>query len=156
MRRALVIGFILLLVAVAAPASAAPDNSPVFEKEPFDVVFPILNPCIGDDFVEFALFTGHLLIHEFENPKGKTHINDVGYIAASTPSGFSSPEKMIGVDVENKNGNTETSTGTGLYQLRNDDGQKLRVQVKAQFTRVGDEIKVDMTMFDFACLGNNK
>jgi hypothetical protein len=151
-----VIAFVLLLVAVAAPASAAPDNSPVFEKEPFDVIFPILNPCIGDDFVEFAHFTGHLLIHEFENPKGKTHINDVGYIAASTPSGFSSPEKMIGVDVENKNGNTETRTGTGLYQLRNDDGQKLRVQVKAQFTMVGDEIKVDMTVFDFACLGNNK
>jgi hypothetical protein len=153
MRRALVIALVLLL-AGAAPASAAPDNSPVFVKEAFEAYFPILNPCIEEE--ELAHFTGHLLIHEFENPKGKTHYNDLGYIAASTPSGFSSPEKMIGVDVENINGNTQTFTGTGLYQLRNDDGQKLRFQIKVQFTLVGDEVKVDLFGLDSACLGNTK
>jgi hypothetical protein len=159
MRRALVIAFVLLLVAVAAPASAAPDNSPVFKEEVPDFVgFPIEfpNPCLGEGATDIYIFEGRLFVHEFTNPSGKQHSNDVGFISVQTDSGFSSPERMIGVDVENINGNTETRTGTGLYQLRNDDGQKLRVQVKFQFTMVGDEIKVDMTVFDFACLGNNK
>lgn len=159
MRRARVIAFVLLLVAVAAPASAAPDNSPVFEEEvPVFVGFPIEfpNPCLGEGATDIYIFEGRLLVHEFTNPSGKQHSNDVAFISVQTDSGFSSPEKIIGVDVENINVNTETFTGTGLYQLRNDDGQKLRVQVKAQFTMVGEEIKVDMTVFDFACLGNTK
>ncbi len=44
---------------------------------------------------------------------------------------------------------------TGLYQLRNDAGDKLRLQLKIHVTIAGDDVKVDMFGLDFVCLGNN-
>ena len=145
---------LLLLVGLAAPAAAAPGNSPRFVEEPFglDIVFP--NPCLGDGAEEMWYFDGHLLIHEFTNPSGNFHHVDLGYLAAWTDSGFSMPEKMIGVDVENISDNASTFSGMGLYQLRNDDNQKLRFQIKIQATVVDGEVKVDMFGLEFACLGN--
>ena len=145
---------VLLLAGLATPAAAAPDKSPVFVDEPIfvEVVFP--NPCLGETYEEIWWFDGHLLIHEFTNPSGNTHYNNVGYIAAETESGFSMPEKMIGVDVENISDNTVTFTGTGLYQLRNDDNDKLRLQLKIQTTVVDGDVKVDLFNLDIACLGN--
>lgn len=153
-RIALAIAFGLLVVGVA-PAAAAPDKSPKFVELPIviDTEFP--NPCLGEDVIEPYHFEGRFLIHEFTNPSGNYHFNNVGYLSALTDSGFSMPEKMIGVDVENISGNTYTYTGTGLYQLRNDDGQKLRFQIKIQTTVVGDETRVDMFGLEFACLGNS-
>ena len=84
MRRVLVIAFVLL-VAVAAPASAAPDNSPVFEEQTFLVEgFWLPNPCLGDDVWEPYRFEGRLVVHEFENPSGKEHLNDIGMDQASS------------------------------------------------------------------------
>lgn len=61
---------------------------------------------------------------------------------------------MIGVDVENISEDTYTYTTTGLYQLRNDQNDKLRVQLKTQVTVVADDVKVALFTFEFACLGN--
>lgn len=147
---------LVLLIGNAVPAAAAPDNSPVFEAEEIFIEVEFPNPCLGEDVVELYHFEGRFIYHEFTNPSGNYHFNDVGYLSASTDSGFSMPEKMIGVDVENISDNTYTYTGTGLYQLRNDEGQKLRFQIKIQETVIGDEAKVELFALDFACLGNGR
>ena len=147
---------LVLLIGNAVPAAAAPDNSPVFEAEELYAEIEFPNPCLGEDAVELYLFEGRLVFHEFTNPSGNYHFNDVGYLSASTESGFSMPEKMIGVDVENISDNTYTYTSIGLYQLRNDEGQKLRIRFKIQETVVGGEAKVELFAFDFVCLGNGR
>lgn len=144
---------LLLLVGLAAPAAAEPANSNFVEESLVgDIEFP--NPCLGEGVVEMWHFDGRLLIHEFTNPSGNYHFNDIGYIALWTDSGFAMPEKMIGVDVENISTNAYSYTGTGLYQLRNDDNEKLRFQIKVQATVVDGDVKVDMFGLDFDCLGN--
>lgn len=145
---------LLLLAGLAAPAAAAPGNSPGFVEEPLYVEALFPNPCLGEGAEEVWYFDGRLLIHEFTNPSGNYHFNDIGYLAAWTDSGFSMPERMIGVDVENISDNAYTYTGTGLYQLRNDDNDKLRFQGKIQATVVDGDVKVDLFGFEFACLGN--
>ena len=64
LRIALAFG-VLMVVAVAYPVAAAPDNSPVWVEEPFslDIEFP--NPCLGPDFLEIWTFEGTFYFHEF-------------------------------------------------------------------------------------------
>lgn len=154
--RLLLLLSLFLIAGLAAPASADPGNSPVFVEEPFFLEIEFPNPCLGEDVVEWYQAEGRLLIHDFTNPSGNYHYLDLGYLSLSTESGFVAPEKMIGVDVENVSDNTSTYTGTGLYQLRNDDGQKLRFQLKIQATIVDGDMKVDIFALDISCLGNNK
>lgn len=145
---------LLLLIGLAAPAAAEPGNSR-FVEESFvvDVEFP--NPCLGEGIEEMWHFDGRLLVHEFTNPSGNHHYNDHAYLAAWTDSGFAMPEKMIGAEVENISANTYAFMSMGLYQLRNDDHEKLRLQLKIQATVVDGDVKVDMFGLEFACLGNS-
>ncbi|MDH4119672.1 MAG: hypothetical protein OEX04_14900 [Acidimicrobiia bacterium] len=145
----------LVVIGMSVPATAAPYNSPPWgEPQILDVDFDFPNPCLGEDEMDLWYFHGPIYAREFQTPAGNTHFQSIWWIAVSTAAGFSMPERMIGVDVVNEGTNTFHYTGTGLYQLRNEEGQQLRAQIKIQVTVVDGEIvheKVDG--WDFACIG---
>ncbi|MDH4119460.1 MAG: hypothetical protein OEW30_18915 [Acidimicrobiia bacterium] len=146
----------LVVIGMSVPATAAPDNSPQWgEPEILDAYLDLPNPCLGEDEMDLWHFYGPMYTREFATPAGNTHYNSIWWITTSTAAGFSMPERMIGVDVVNVGPNSFHYTGTGMYQLRNEEGQTLRLQVKVITTVIDDEIvKVDIDGWDFTCLGN--
>ena len=144
----------LVVIGMSVPAAAAPDKSPVFEEVPiyYEVVVP--NPCLGEDAQELYIFEGVTYLHEQTNPSGNYHYNDYGLWSARTESGFFAAPKMVGVDVFNIGPNSFNFTGVGEFQLRNEIGQKLHLQVRGRTMIIGDEVKVDFFDFNPTCLGN--
>ncbi len=144
----------LVVIGMSIPATAAPDQSPAFEEVPtyYEVVLP--NPCLGEGVEELYIFEGVTYIHEQTNPSGNYHYNDYALWSVQTESGFYAAPKMVGVGLINESNNAYILGGVGNYQLRNEAGQKLRLQVHQKIRIIGDEVKVDTFDFDLTCLGN--
>jgi hypothetical protein len=143
---------LVLLLAMAVPGAAEPANSGAFVHSPIDFTLDLPNPCTGD-VVEYWIF-GDMYTMEKDTPDG-SHFLERWWAAGETTDGFRAERKMIGPDVINEHGDVTVYTGIGNYQFRNDAGDKFRLKVLIHTTEMDGELKSDVFVFDFKCLGNS-
>ncbi len=149
MRRFLVLSILLVgVVAIAAPAGAVSEQFYEVPIGPVTVLFP--NPCTGDD-VETTFF-GTIYVHEVV--KGdRVHANEQWWIEAYTADGFYASLRMIGADTYNFDEDRFVASFRGIYQFRNDAGDRYRLRGISHVTAHGGEVIVEFNNFDFSCLG---
>jgi hypothetical protein len=146
MRRFFVIPILLLgLVATSAPAGAVSEQ---FFEVPFEYAGPFPNPCTGEEVIH--TFTGTIYVHQVVRGD-RVHINEHWQVEGSSTQGFHA--SMKATDTYNFDDDRFVAALKGIYQFRNDAGDKYRFRGILHVTEHGDDVIVEFEKISESCVG---